>query len=210
MKMRTALWAVAVVTAWAGLAILTPERIGVVLWSVVKVPVVLFLIVSWCGFVLAAITQGTEARRQMPFGAADADLSDALATGETLIASARLRTKVTVFALGLICTAFAVWDGIIRIPPQWLRTGIWASAAGALAAHLYRLLERRVTLAPSAISWNRFGRTTSRNYADVTDYRVLSSNQIQIIFSDGQKLTVTSDMADLKRVLATVTARRLS
>ena len=40
--------------------------------------------------------------------------------------------------------------------------------------------------------------------------RVLSRSEIRIVFLDGQRLSITSDMADLRRVLATITARRLA
>jgi hypothetical protein len=209
-NLKTVVWAVAIVIAWASLAMLTPERIGERLWSVVRIPVVLFLIVSWFGFVLAAIAQATAPKGQVTLEATDVDLSDAVRPEETIIASARLGTKLTVLSLGVVCTAFAVWDGLVRTPPHWLQTGIWASAAGALAGYLCMLMQRKVVLAPSAISWRQYGCTISRNYGDVADFRVLSGSGIQILFSDGQKVTVTSDMADLKKILATVTARRLS
>ena len=203
------LWAIAVVISLAGVAVLTPERIGEPEWSAVKISVVLFLIVSWFGFVLAVIAQSTVPRPAAALGTSHVDLSNALLPSETLVASAALRTKLTVLALLMICMVFAVYDGLVRTHPQWLRMGIWATAASALAGYLCKLMHRSVVLAPMSISWHYFGRSIQRKYDDVMDLTVLSG-RIQIVFANGQKVTVTSDMANLKTVLATVTARRLS
>lgn len=210
MKVTTALWLCAVVIGWSGLAILTPERIGVRAWSLVRVPVVLFLAASWFGFVLALIAQARRPKRRLPSEVPDVDLSAAASADETLVASARRGTKFAVLFLSLFCAALAVWDGLIRTPPELLGTALWTSAAGALVGYLYKLLRCTVVLAPSGISGHENGRTVAKTYADVADFRVLSASRIEILFSDGERLTVTSDMADLRRVLATVTARRLS
>ena len=210
MKVTTALWLFAVAIGWCGLAILTPERIGVRAWSLVRVPAVLFLAASWFGFVLAVVAQATRANRLLPSEVADVDLSAAVSANETLVASARRGTKLAVSVLCLFCAVLAVWDGLIRTPPELLGTAIWTSAAGALAGYLYKLLSCRVVLAPSGISGHEYGRTVIKTYGDVADFRVLSGSRVQIHFSDGEKLTVTSDMADLRAILATVTARRLS
>lgn len=210
MNSKIALWLSAVLIAWICLAMLTPERIGERPWSAVKVPVVVLLGASWFGFVLAIIAQATLPNSSVSSDAPDVDLSAAAPASETLIASARRGTKLAVLLLGLICASFAVWDGLIRTPPLWLRTGIWTSAAGALAAYLYKLIRCRAVFAPSGISGHEYGRAVAKTYADVSDFRVLSGSGIQILFSDGQKLTITADMADLRKVLATVTARRFS
>ena len=210
MSTKTVLWAIVVVIAWAGVAVLTPERIGERAWFAFKIPIVLFLIVSWFGFVLAVIAQAIAPKPAAALETSEVDLSNALSPDETLIASARLGTKLTVLGLVLTCMALVVWDGFVRTPPQWFGTGIWAAAAGALAGYLYNLIQRRVVLAPTSISWQHSGRSIHRKYGDVIDFAVLSGNGIQIVFGDGQKVAVTSDMADLKTILATVTVRRRS
>lgn len=210
MNFKMVLWLGAVVILCIGLALLTPERIGDRSWSVIKVPLVVLLAASWFGLVLAVIAQVMQPNRSVAPEPPDIDLSAAAPADETLIASARRVTKLTVLLLGLICAALAVWDGLMRTPPQLLRTGIWASAAGALVAYLYKLMRCGAVFTPSGISGHEYGRAIAKTYADVADFRVLPGSGIQILFSDGQKLTVTSDMADLKKVLATVTVRRLS
>src|SRR5438105_10938173 len=140
MNVTTVLWLGAVVIAWLGLAFLTPERIGERPWSLVKIPIVLFLAASWFGLVLAIIGQAMSTKCRIVSEVPDVDLSSAAPSDETLIASARRGTKLAVLLLGLVCTTLAVWDGLIRTPPQWLRTGIWASAAGALVGYLYKLM----------------------------------------------------------------------
>lgn len=210
MKITTALWLCGVVIGWAGLAFLTPERIGERAWSLVRVPVVLFLAASWFGFFLAVIAQATLANRGLPSDVPEVDLSAAASADETLVASARRGTKLAVFLLGLLCAMLAVWDGLIRTPTERLGTAIWTAAAGALAGYLYKLVRCSVVFAPSGISGHEYDRTVAKTYAEVADFRVLSRSRVQILFSDGESLTVSSDMADLRRVLATVTARRLS
>jgi hypothetical protein len=70
-----------------------------------------------------------------------------------------------------------------------------------LAFYLAKLLRRRVILAPASISWSDHGQTVSKRYEEVRDFQVLSRSEIRVVFSDGQKLAVTSHMADLKRQL---------
>jgi hypothetical protein len=204
------LWGAGVLVAFCSVAILTPDRVGEGLWSAVRIPVAVFLFVTWVGFVLAVIAQLTKSRTAETLVNQDIEPFDAIKPGETLVASARLGARLTVLGLGLACVALAVWDSLFRTPPHWLRTGIWVSAAVALGVHLLRLMHRRVVLAPSAISWRHHGHAMSRKYDDVADLQVKSGSEIRVVFLDGEKLDITSDMADLKKVLAALTTRRVS
>ena len=75
MSAKTGLWAIAVAIAWAGIAVLAPERIGERGWSAVKIPVVFCLIVSWFGFVLAVRAQATAPKPAAALQTSEVDLS---------------------------------------------------------------------------------------------------------------------------------------
>jgi hypothetical protein len=78
-----------------------------------------------------------------------------------------------------------------------------------VAFYLAKLLQHRVVFSPASICWKESGETVSRTYADVEDFQVASRREIRVLFSDGRKVAVTSDMADLRKILATITARRV-
>lgn len=204
------LWAGGVIISCLSLVILTPGRIGQRPWAIARIPVVLLLIVTWVGFVVALIAKRAVPKSGEPSDEGEVDLSVAARPSDTVVASARFASKLAVTVLGLVCTSLAFWDGFLRASPQWLHAGIWATAAIALAFYLAKLLRRRVILAPATISWSDHGQTVSKRYEEVRDFQVLSRSEIRVVFSDGQKLAVTSDMADLKKVLATITVRRLA
>ena len=203
----TRLWAVLAALSSFGL-LLEPESIGDGPWKIVKLPVVLLWIVTWTGFVLTFITKRGVPKAEVSLDS-EVDLSAAAKPSDTVVASARFATKFAVTAMVLGCSVLAVWDGLLRTSPQWLRAGIWVSAAVASGFHLVKLLRRRVLFLPSSISWRDHGQTISRGYEAVSDFQVLSCSEIRVVFLDGQKLTITSDMVDLRKVLATITIRRL-
>ncbi len=203
-------WGASVAVSCLGLVFLTPDGIGEQLWNAVKVPVVLLVGGTWVGFVLTIIARNTGGSPTQPSGDGDVDLTVAAAPDETVIAAARLSTKLVVAVLGLGCLTLAVWDGVLRSTHEFGRAGIWVIATAGLAFYLAKLLHRRVVLSPAGISWRERGEAVSRTYADVQDFQVLSQREIRVLFSDGRKVAVTSDMADLRKVLATITARRIA
>lgn len=203
-------WGACAALSFLGFVFLTPDRIGESLWNVVRIPVVLVTAGTWVGFVLTIIARHTGTTPTPTSGGEDADLTAAANPDETVIAAARLRAKFFVAVLGALCVALAVWDGLLRSTPRLGRAGIWAIAAMALAFYLAKLLQHRLVLSPAGICWKERGDTVSKTYAEVEDFQVVSQRKIRVVFSDGHKVAITSDMADLRKVLATITARRIA
>jgi len=203
-------WGACAAVSSLGLVFLTPDRIGEPVWNAVRIPVVLLAAGMWVGFVLTIIARHTGTTPAPPSGGEDADLAAAANPDETLIAAARLRAKLFIAVLGALCVALAVWDGFLRSTPKPGRAGIWAIAAVALAFYLVKLLQHRLVLSPAGICWKERGDTVSKTYAEVADFQVVSQREIRVAFSDGRKVAITSDMADLRKVLATITARRIA
>lgn len=189
---------------------LTPDRIGERAWAFVKIPVVVLSAFTWLGFVITFIARRSALTAEEALDTAEVDLSAAAGPRETVIASAERKSKLIVAVLALICAGLAVWDGFLHLPRRWLRVGIWSAAALSSIVYLIKLTRCRVILSPSSISWIDHGQSFDRQYKDVRDFSVLSRSEIRIVFLDGQRLSITSDMADLRRVLATITARRLA
>jgi hypothetical protein len=149
-------------------------------------------------------------KSRQPVDRDEVDLSAAASPNDTVVASARSVTKFAIAALTLGTLVLASWDGFLRQSPERLRAAIWGLASIGLGAYLVKLFRQRVIFSPSGISWIDGGEEVAKKYSEVRDFRVVSRSELHILFADGRKLAITSDMTDLRKALATITSRRLA
>jgi hypothetical protein len=203
-KARISIWGVVAAVGVVSMTLATPDHVGEETWLRLRWPLAVLSVIGWVGFLLSCLVAWSRSARA---SARATDGRPPLSQDTTVVASPTAKSRIAVGLLLCVCVLMTVRESGHQ-PFRPVLEAIWAVGAAVLAWQFWNLWLTWAVFSPTDISWRKALRTFARPYRDLAEVEEPSSYELRLIFNDGTRLRVTSDMTDLGLLKATLADRR--